>query len=106
MDVVMITASPRVEVVEIGTTVEVSIHQESVLHMDRSVTIVMARIITVMYVNPGQGQKHGSQRVNKIGNLGLKTNQGTSMKWPKMTLMRVSMIIMIKQRYRVMTFQL
>ena len=52
-DVVMVTAGPRVKVVEIATTVEVSTHQECVLHMDRFVTIVMARIITVVFINPG-----------------------------------------------------
>ena len=33
-EMVMVSAGPRVEVVEIATTVEVSTHQESVLHTD------------------------------------------------------------------------
>ena len=53
MDVVMVMAGLRVKVVEIATTVEVSTDQESVLCMDRFVTIVMARIITVVFINPG-----------------------------------------------------
>ena len=76
MDVVVVVAGPRVKVVQIATTVEVSTHQESVQHTDRSVTIVMARMITVVYVNPGQGPKVKNvavKKINKIGNLGLKT---------------------------------
>ena len=72
-DVVMVAAGPRVKVVEIAPTVEVSTHQESVFHMDRFVTIVMARIIIVMYLNPRQGPKGKTmtvKRFNKIGNLG------------------------------------
>ena len=74
-DMVMVMAGSRVKVVEIATTVEVSTHQESVLHTDRFVTIVAARIITVMYVNSVQGSKVKTmvvKRVNKIGKLGLK----------------------------------
>ena len=74
-DVVMVVSGPRVKVVGDCNYCGSKHPPRNVPCMDRYVTIVMARIITVMYVNPGLGHKVKTvavTRVNKIGNLGLK----------------------------------